>query len=453
MQAQLTADAMEHTSRPGSPSATWISVDDALARVLHGVTPLGVEQVALLDALGRVLAADVVADADTPPFRNSAMDGYAVRAADIGAASTDRPVELAVIADAPAGYAPRVGVRPGTAIRIMTGAPLPPGADTVVRFEDTDEAVAGASAPENDPGHSRRIGIRVTQPPWVNVREAGEDIARGSIVLRAGTALRPVEIGLLAALGYRETSVYRRPVVAIVATGDEVVAPGDDLAPGQIRDSNSYTVAALVRRYGGIPRLLGVARDQIDELTERLMAARSADVIVSSGGVSVGDYDMVKTVLHAEGEIDLWQVRMKPGKPLAFGRLGGKPFLGLPGNPVAAYVSFELFARPLLLRQQGVKHVAKPTVRARLAAALENKGGRQHYVRATVTTSADGPVVAPTGDQGSGVLTALAKCNGLLIVPDGVTSLQAGDNVEVALLHWEQGTALPANSHLATNAS
>lgn len=444
---------MGRTSRSGSPLATWISVGDALARVLHGATPLGTEQVALLDALGRVLAADVVADTDTPPFRNSAMDGYAVRAADTGGASADHPVELAVIADAPAGYAPRASVSPGTAIRIMTGAPLPPGADTVVRFEDTDEALAGAQAPTSIPGDLRRIGIRVSQPPWVNVREAGEDIARGTTVLHAGTVLRPVEIGLLAALGYREAPVYRRPVVAIVATGDEVVGPGDALAPGQIRDSNSYTVAALVRRYGGIPRLLGVARDQIDELTERLMAARSADVIVSSGGVSVGDYDMVKTVLQAEGEIDLWQVRMKPGKPLAFGWLGGKPFLGLPGNPVAAYVSFELFARPLLLRQQGVVEVTKPALRARVATALENKGGRQHYVRATITAGANGPVVAPTGDQGSGVLTALSKCNGLLIVPEGVTSLEAGDEVEVALLHWEQGTALPPDSHSTTYAS
>lgn len=444
---------MGHTSRPGSPLSTWISVDDALARVLHGAGPLGVEQVALLDAPGRVLANDVVADADTPPFRNSAMDGYAVRAADILGASTDRPIKLAVIADAPAGYAPRAGVRPGTAIRIMTGAPLPPGADTVVRFEDTDEAATGALAAAGDAGHSRRIGIRVTQPKWVNVREAGEDIARGTTVLHAGTALRPVEVGLLAALGYREAPVYRRPVVAIVATGDEVVGPGDALAPGQIRDSNSYTVAALVRRYGGIPRLLGVARDRIDELTERLMAARSADVIVSSGGVSVGDYDMVKTVLQSEGAIDLWQVRMKPGKPLAFGQLGGKPFLGLPGNPVAAYVSFELFARPLLLRQQGVADVSKPTVRARLATALENKGGRQHYVRALVTAGVSGPLVAPTGDQGSGVLTALAKCNSLLIVPEGVTSLEAGQEVEVALLHWEQGATLPphpsSNTHMS----
>lgn len=444
---------MGHTNRPSSPLTTWISVEDALARILHGVAPLGVEQVALLDALGRVLATDAVADADTPPFRNSAMDGYAVRAADIGRASTDRPVELAVISDAPAGYAPRASVSPGTAIRIMTGAPLPPGADTVVRFEDTDEAVTGGSAPGTNPGQPRRIGIQVSQPPWVNVREAGEDIARGTTVLRAGTTLRPVEIGLLAALGYREAPVFRRPVVAIVATGDEVVGPGDALAPGQIRDSNSYTVAALTRRYGGIPRLLGVARDQIDELTERLMNARSADIIVSSGGVSVGDYDMVKTVLQAEGEIDLWQVRMKPGKPLAFGRLGGKPFLGLPGNPVAAYVSFELFARPLLLRQQGVEEVSKPVLRARLTTSLENKGGRQHYVRATVTAGVDGPHVAPTGDQGSGVLTALAKCNGLLIVPDGVTSLRIGDEVEVALLHWEQGSALLHESRSSTTAS
>lgn len=439
-----TTDPLSSHGLAIQAGARWISVDDALARVLAGVTALERETVPLIESLNRVLAADLVAEGDTPPFRNSAMDGYAVRAEDLRGATAERPVVLTIVADAPAGYASSGVVGAGTAIRIMTGAPLPPGADTVVRFEDTDERVAsGRALPAGGKSAPRTIGIRVSQDPWVNVREAGEDIARGTTVLRSGTLVRPVEVGLLASLGQSTVTVYRQPVVAIVATGDEVVPPGGRMGPGQIRDSNSYTVAALVRRYGGIPRLLGVARDRVDELTARLLAARSADVIISSGGVSVGDYDMVKGVLQAEGEIDLWQVRMKPGKPLAFGRLGRRPFLGLPGNPVAAYVSFELFARPLLLRQQGLLDVAKPLLPARLSTPLENKGGRQHYVRATISVGANGASVAPTGDQGSGVLTALAKCNGLLVVPDGVTGLEAGAVVEVILLHSDQCSAIP----------
>ena len=414
-----------------------IGVDDARERILAGVEPLPVEQAPLLDALGLVLAEDVVAAADIPPFRNSAMDGYAVRAADLAGARRDAPARLQVVAQGPAGYAPRGAVAPGTAIRIMTGAPLPPGADTVVRFEETDEA--RGARPGADHG---AVAIYTAQGPWINVREAGEDVRRGETVLRAGAPLRPAEIGVLASLGRASIPVHRRPVVAIVATGDEVVAPGHPLGPGQIRDSNSYTLAALVRRYGGVPRLLGVARDTVAELTGLLRAARDADLIVSSGGVSIGDYDMVKDVLRAEGRIDLWQVRMKPGRPLASGRLGGRPFLGLPGNPVAAVVSFELFGRPLLLRLLGHRDWRKPTVRARLTAPVENRGGRRHFVRALVAAGPDGPTVRPTGEQGSGVLTALVRANGLLIVPDGVECLALGDEAEVEMLHWEQGSGV-----------
>ncbi len=272
------------------------------------------------------------------------------------------------------------------------------------------------------------------------MREAGEDVRRGETVLEAGAILRPPEIGVLASLNRSGVLVHRRPVVAILATGDEVVEPGQPLGPGQIRDSNSYTLAALVARYGGVPRLLGIARDTVAELTGTLAAARGVDLIISSGGVSVGDYDMVKDVLRAEGRIDLWQVRMKPGKPLAFGRLGNRPFLGLPGNPVAAYVSFELFGRPLILRLLGHRELRKPTVRARLTEPVDNRGGRRHFVRALVEAGPDGPTVRPTGDQGSGVLTALTRANGLLVVPDGVQGLAAGDWADVEMLHWEQGS-------------
>lgn len=418
-----------------------IGVDEARERILAGVGPLPGEAVPLLDALGRVLAEDVVADCDIPPFRNAAMDGYAVRATDLAGASREAPAVLRVVAEGPAGYAPSGTVDAGGAIRIMTGAPLPPGADTVVRFEETDEPAGGArkAGRRGDGARVHQVAIYLPQGPWINVREAGEDVRRGETVLRAGAVLRPAEIGVLASLDRALVPVHRRPVVAIVATGDEVVDPGQPLRPGQIRNSNSYALAALVRRYGSEPRVLGVARDTVDELTRALRETAGADVVISSGGVSVGDYDMVKDVLRAEGRIDLWQVRMKPGRPLAFGRLGGRPFLGLPGNPVAAFVSFELFGRPLLLRLLGHRDWRKPTVRARLTEPVDNRGGRRHFVRAIVEAGADGPVVRPTGEQGSGVLTALVRANGLLVVPDGVERLEAGDIGEVEMLHWEQG--------------
>jgi molybdopterin molybdotransferase len=413
-----------------------IGVTAARTAILAGVEALPAEQVPLLDALGLVLAETLVAAADVPPFRNSAMDGYAVRAADLRTATATTPVRLRVVAEGPAGYAPRGSVTPGTAIRIMTGAPLPPGADTVVRFEETDEPTRDPARATGEPD----VAIFVAQGPAINVREAGEDMRAGSLALAAGTVLRPAELGVLAALGHPHVRVHRRPQVAIVSTGDEVISPDRPLQPGQIRDSNSTTLAALVRRYGGVPRLLGVARDTVAELTATLTAARDADLILTSGGVSMGDYDMVKDVLRAEGRIDIWQVRMKPGKPLAYGQLGGKPFLGLPGNPVAAYVSFELFARPIILRQLGHTMIEKPTIRARLAERVRNGGGRQHYVRALVTAGPEGPIVRPTGEQGSGVLTALTRANGLIVVPEGIDILAADTLVEVEMLHWEQGT-------------
>lgn len=422
-----------------------IGVDEALRAILDGIAPLPTEEVPILDALGLILAEKIVAADDSPPFRNSAMDGYAVSAADLLGASRNSPIQLKVVAEGPAGYEPRGEVTPGTAIRIMTGAPLPPGADTVVRFEETDEPQHAAA-----PAKSTVVQIAVEQAAWVNVREAGEDILAGETALQRGALLRPAEIGVLASLGRATVRVHRRPVVAIVSTGDEVVDLGQPLQPGQIRNSNSYTLAALVQRYGGVPRLLGVARDTIADLTAILAAARDADLIISSGGVSVGDYDMVKDVLRAEGQIDIWQVRMKPGKPLAYGRLGGKPFLGLPGNPVAAYVSFELFARPIVLRQLGHTKLGKPAVRARVTVPVQNRGGRRHFVRAFVADGPQGPETRPTGDQGSGVLTALTRANGLLVVTDDQEYVNAGESVDVLLLHHEQGSELPDNQNNAT---
>jgi molybdopterin molybdotransferase len=320
----------------------------------------------------------------------------------------------------------------------MTGAVMPEGADAVVRFEETDETAFGPA--RGNRVERGTIGITRAAKPWDNVRPAGEDVAEGAEVLRAGTVLRPPEIGLLAALNRATVPVHRRPRVAILSTGDEVIDLGPELLPGQIRNSNSYTLAAMAKGYGAEPVILGVARDTLDDLTERLTTARNADLIVTSGGVSLGDYDMVKDVLSAEGQIAIWQVRMKPGKPLAFGQLGGVPLLGLPGNPVAAAVSFEQFGRPAIKRMLGRADLLAPTIQATLTERIDNRGQRRHYVRARVERGADGAYrVRVAGDQGAGVLTSLARANGLLVLPERLETAEPGMRLDVQMIDWASG--------------
>jgi len=402
-----------------------ISVEEALAKVLGAVHVLEGRRQPLLESLGQVLAEDIRAGFDVPPLDNSAMDGYAVRYADVSAASPENPVTLSVIDTIAAGAVSRLTVTTGTAARIMTGAPLPAGADTVVPFEETDETTRGEVID--------RIGIhRASQA--ANVRRAGEDISKGSLVIAAGTRLGPAQLGVLASLGHAEINVIRRPVVAVLATGDELAELGMPLAPGHIYNSNSYSVAALVLRYGGLPRVLGIARDNADSLREKLAAARDADMIITSGGVSMGDYDIVKEILAEAGEINFWQVRMKPGKPLAFGQIGGVPHLGLPGNPVSSMVSFEIFARPALYKMMGRTNLAPRTVQATLADAVGNRDGRRVFTR-VVLSGTDGDYHAsPAGPQGSGVLTSMIRGNGLAVIPEARDRVEAGERVEVILL-------------------
>ena len=421
--------------RPWEDVDRMVTVETALARVLAAFAPLPAARVPLLDALGLVLAEDVVAGVDVPPFRNSAMDGYAVRAVDTAGATDRDPVVLRLVGDLAAGAAPGDALAPGTAIRIMTGAAMPDGADAVVRFEETDETAYGPERAARAPRST--IGIRRPAKPWDNVRPAGEDIRRGKIALRRGCLLRPPELGLLASLNAVEVAVHRRPVVAILSTGDEVVDPGADLQPGQIRNSNSFTLAAMVKRFGGVPLMLGIARDRLDDLQERLAAGRHADLIVSSGGVSLGDYDMVKDVLHRQGQIEIWQVRMKPGKPLAFGTIGGTPILGLPGNPVAAAVSFEVFGRPAMMTMLGRSEHRAPTIQATLTERLDNRGQRRHFVRARAEQGDDGSwTVRTAGEQGAGVLTSLVAANGLLVVPEELERVEPGAVLTVRMLDW-----------------
>jgi len=410
-----------------------ISVDEARARILRHFHPLAPKKVPILEALDRVLAEDIYSDIDIPPFANSAMDGYALRSGDTMGASKKSPVTLKVVADLAAGHTTHLKVEPGTAIRIMTGAPLPEGADAVVRFEETSEGLRGGWGPT--------VEIYKEVSPREHVRPAGEDIRRGELALAKGTVLRPQELGILASLGRPEVEVIRRPRVAILATGDELVAIDEEIGPGQIRNSNEYSTAAQVMRYGGVPVRLGIARDRVEELKAKIKEGLAAKVelFLTSAGVSVGEYDVVKEVLASEGEIDFWQVNMKPGKPLAFGHIQGVPLIGLPGNPVSAMISFEQFARPAILTMLGKGPREKPEVEVIVDEEVTNSG-RRGFIRAIVTRQEDGyHARAVTGPRGSGILTSMVRANALLIVPEGTTLVKAGERLRAQMLDWREG--------------
>ena len=423
-----------------------ISVEEALEKVLSYVKVLEPERKPILDCLGQVLAEDIYSTIDIPPLDNSAMDGFALRADDTRGVSESSPRYLVVVGEIAAGSMPTKEVKPGTAIRIMTGAPLPEGADAVVKFEDTDEVSRKSSRKDLS-----QIGILCHVKRGSNVRCRGEDIARGELILKKGTVLRPQEIGVLAALGRSTALVIRRPIVAILATGDELIGVDQPLAPGKIHDSNTYTIAAEVSRCGGIPKILGIGRDSVESLTEKIDEGLGADMLITSGGVSKGDYDMVKDVLAEHGEIGFWTVCMKPGKPLAFGVIknviGRKkrnvPHLGLPGNPVSSMITFEQFARPAILKMMGKETLAKPTIRAIIENDIVNTDGRRLFARVMVTKRGGRYHASITGPEGSGMLTSMVKANGLAIIPESSKGIRAGDVVQVQMLDWweEQGEA------------
>ena len=418
-----------------------LSVEEAQARILGMFRTLESERKPLLDALGQVLAEDVVSTLDIPPLTNSAMDGYAVRYEAIAGATYDNPRELRVIGHLAAGQLPEQEVSGVNAVRIMTGAPIPSGADTVVPFEETDEYERKSLG--MGPLDITEIMVRTDVPRGANLRPAGQDVQKGQMVLKKGALLRPSEIGVLASLGRDTVEVVRRPVVAVIATGDELLEPGEPPAAGKIYNSNSYSVAAAVLRYGGIPRMLGIAGDNLESMNAKLEEGLTADMLLTSAGVSRGDYDIVKDVLASRGEIDFWSVRMRPAKPLAFGVFpgpGGRkvPHIGLPGNPVSALVAFEEMVRPAILKMQGRTDLGKPVVRAALEDDIVNGDERRVYARAVITRR-DGRYYARlTGDQGSGVLTSMALANGLAICPEDVPVMKAGEEVDVQMLDWPE---------------
>lgn len=412
-----------------------VSVEQALREILSCVEVLEPEGKPILDSLGQVLAEDVYSTIDIPPRDNSAMDGYAVRAEDTRGASESAPRILSVTGEVAAGSTSREEVKAGMAIRIMTGAPLPDGADAVVPFENTDEIARKSSH-----GDLSQIGILCEAKEGMNVRHKGEDIANGSLVLKKGTVLRPPEIGVLASLGHPAALVIRRPVVSVLATGDELADIDQPLPRGKIYNSNTYTIAAEVIRYGGIARILGIGRDSIQSLEGKIEEGLDSDMLITSGGVSKGDYDVVKDVLVKCGEINLWTVCMKPGKPSAFGVItkGGKrvPLLGLPGNPVGSMVTFEQFARPAILKMMGKSNFAKPSIPAVIEDDITNTDGRRIFARVVVAKRNGKYYARLTGRQGSGILSSMARANGLAVIPEDTREVRKGDVVQVQMLDW-----------------
>jgi molybdopterin molybdotransferase len=406
-----------------------LSVTEARERILSHFQATAQELVPLSECAGRVLAADITAAHDLPPFDNSSMDGFAIRALDSANAAASRTT-LSVVADIPAGSAPTVTLMPGQSARIMTGAQLPKGADAVIPVEDTDvqSRDAGAILPQT-------VSFARTVQAGENVRLRGMDLHTGDMILQKGRLLRAQDLGMLAMLGVAQVRIHKKPRVALLSSGDELLDVNSPLTEGKIHDSNSYTLAALLEDAGAQVIRLGVARDTRESVEGLLQqaVAETVDLIVSSAGVSVGAFDFVKEVIESNGRLDFWRVNMRPGKPLAFGEYHGIPFIGLPGNPVSAFVGFEVFVRPVLGRLSGHSDGTRLRVRVRCEAEIESDG-RESYLRAKIRTENGIQTAALTGHQGSGNLLSLVQADALLIIPAGVKCVPAGQEVEALLL-------------------
>ena len=418
-----------------------LSVEEAYRQIMACFGPLEPEEKPLLECLGQTLAAEIRSPLALPPLANSGMDGYAVRRADIGGAGEGQPRRLQVIGLVAAGQVSTQTVAPGTAIRIMTGAPVPAGADTVVPFEETDEVERRAAGRTLD-----EIDIRADLPLGCNVRPAGEDVQPGQLVLEAGTVIRPAEIGVMASLGLAWAQVIRRPLVSVLSTGDELESLGQPLTGGKIYDSNGFSVAASIIAAGGRPQTLGIARDNLADMRCKLEQVAGSDLLVTSAGVSKGDYDVVKDVLTERGDINFWSVRMRPAKPLAFGMLrddsgtAGKPIplMGLPGNPVSAMVAFEMFARPAIRAMLGRQRLARPVVEGTLTGPIRNTDGRRVFARVEVERQNGVFYANPTGPQGSNILTSMSRANGLAVCPEDLPVKEAGERVSIIMLDWNE---------------
>ena len=422
------------THTHGHHHEDMLSVEEARQQILRVFSTLDVGTFLITDSLGLVIAENVRSRINIPPLDNSAMDGYAVRSEDVKAASPKNAVNLKIIETIPAGSLPTEPIESGHASRIMTGAPIPDLADAVVPFEETTEEDFLSTTDIEE------IGIKMAVPPGTNIRSKGKDIAKNDLVIEEGHIITPASVGVLASMGMSHVKAVRKPVISVLSTGDELLSPGQEPSGGKIYDSNSSSIVALISQLGAIPKYVGIAKDNMDSVRSKLAEAMGSDLIISSAGVSKGDYDMVKDVMSEHGDLQFWSVRMRPAKPLAFGILNKNsdkpvPLLGLPGNPVSSLVAFEQFCRPAILKMMGKTDLERPIIQAVLKDSIMNYDGRRVYARVVVTKTESGFVAETTGNQDSNILTSMLKANGLAICPEDEKSKNPGDIVTVVMIN------------------
>ena len=414
--------------------ADMLSVEEARGKILSKFSKLGTKKIPILKSLGSVISEDIISEIDVPPWNNSAMDGYAVIKKDLLNASDENMVSLRIIEEIAAGQIPNKPLSKGETSRIMTGAPVPENSDAVVPFEDTNEL---------NRKNLEEIGIKINVDYFENIRKKSEDIKRGSIVLKKGTIITSASIGLLASIGLNVVPIIRKPIVGILSTGNELIEPGQKNEIGKIFNSNSYTITSLIESYGAEAVLQNHAEDNIQDLEKKLLNFLNVDLIITSAGVSKGDYDVVKDVLNKNGDINFWSVNMRPAKPLAFGiiSLNNKkiPLLGLPGNPVSAMIALEKFGRYAIDKMKGKPIRHKPIIKAFLDSDIINYDGRRLYARVAVSRDSNSKLIAkPIINQSSGVLTSMQEANGLAVCPSDIDILNKGQEIDVEMFNWNE---------------
>ena len=425
---------MNQKIRKSHYHADMLSVEDAREKILSKFEILNPTQINILDSVGSIVSEDIISEINVPPLDNSAMDGYAVIKDDLINADDENIIYLDVIEEIPAGSIPKLSLSTGQASRIMTGAPIPSGSDAVVPFEDTNEL-------ENN--DKSKIGIKISVKNLENIRKKSEDIKKGSIIIKKGSLITSATIGVMASIGLEKVSVIRKPIIGILSTGNELLEPGEKNQDGKIYNSNTYTLSSLVKEFGATPLIQKHALDKVEDLEKKLKKLRDVDLIVTSAGVSKGDYDIVKDVLDKNGDINLWSVNMRPAKPLAFGiiTIDGKkiPLLGVPGNPVSAMIAFEKFGRYAIDKMKGKPLKNRPIIKANLESDIINHDGRRLYSRVKVIVDSSSKVIAiPIKNQSSGVLTSMHEANGLAICPSDIDILNKGEKIDVEMFNWNE---------------
>ena len=425
---------MNQKKRKSHYHADMLSVEDAREKILSKFKTLNPIQINILESVGSVISENIISEINVPPLDNSAMDGYAVIKNDLLKADDENIIYLDVIEEIPAGTIPKLSLSPGQASRIMTGAPIPSGSDAVVPFEDTNEL-------ENN--DKNKIGIKISVKNLENIRKKSEDIKKGSVIIKKGSLITSATVGVMASIGLEKVSVIRKPIIGILSTGNELLEPGEKNQDGKIYNSNTYTLSSLVTEFGATPLIQKHALDKVEDLEKKLAKLKDVDLIVTSAGVSKGDYDIVKDVLDKNGDINLWSVNMRPAKPLAFGiiTIDGKkiPLLGVPGNPVSAMIAFEKFGRYAIDKMKGKPLRNRPIIKANLESDIVNHDGRRLYSRVKVIVDSSSKIIAvPIKNQSSGVLTSMHEANGLAICPSDIDILKKGEKIDVEMFNWNE---------------